>query len=470
MKRFMGKNFLLTTETARTLYHDYASMMPVIDYHCHIDPREIAEDKAFDNISQLWLGGDHYKWRLMRANGIDERYCTGDADDRDKFVEWARTLQKAVGNPLYHWSHLELQRYFDCHEPLTVDNAGEIYDYCNERLSHPDMGVRGIIKKSDVRVICTTDDPIDSLVWHKAIANDHSFEVKVLPAFRPDNAMNIEKPGYRDYISKLEAASGIHITSFESLIQAISDRIDFFDSMGCRTSDHGLNHVPYHPAPCSEIESIFTRRMNGGEVTFDEEMKFKTAFMLFVGMEYHRVSWAMQLHYGAKRDNNSLLYDKIGPNTGFDCIKTYAPMDELANYLNALAKTDQLPKTIIYSLNPADNAIIDTMAGCFQDTSAMGKVAHGAAWWFNDTKTGMVEQMTSLANTSLLANFIGMLTDSRSFLSYVRHEYFRRILCEMVGGLVENGEYPDDIEYLGTMLRDISYNNCARYFGFDTGL
>lgn len=466
MKPFMDKDFLLSTETAKTLYHDYAAKMPIIDYHCHINPQEIAEDRSFDTITQVWLGGDHYKWRQMRSNGIDEKYVTGDSTDFEKFEKWAQTLQKAIGNPLYHWSHLELKKYFDFHEPLTAKNAKEVFDLCNEKLQNKDMSVRNIIKKSNVEVICTTDDPIDSLEWHKKIAEDSTFDVKVLPAWRPDKAMNIEKPDYLDYLAKLEAVSGVKITNFETLKDALKVRLAYFDSMGCNVSDHALNYVMYKPATEAQIEEIFAKRFAGGSLTELEELQFKTAFMVFVGKEYNKLGWVMQLHYGTKRDNNVFRFNQLGPDTGFDCINTESSSAEMANFLNALNATDELPKTIIYSLNPTDNAAIGTVIGCFQDATCVGKVQQGSAWWFNDHKVGMIDQMTSLANLGLLANFNGMLTDSRSFLSYTRHDYFRRILCDLIGTWVENGEYPNDIEFLGQMVCDISYYNTKRYFGF----
>lgn len=466
MKEFMDKDFLLTTETAKVLYHDYAENMPIIDYHCHINPKEIAEDKQFDTITQVWLGGDHYKWRLMRANGVDEEFITGKADDQDKFQKWSETLPKAIGNPLYHWSHLELQRYFEYYKTLNKDTAKDVFPICNKKLNEPDMTARNIIKKSNVEIICTTDDPIDTLEWHKEIKNDKTFEVKVLPAFRPDKAMNIEKPDYLDYITKLSEVSKTPITSFSSLCDALKNRIAFFDSMDCKTSDHALEYVMYQPASTEEIEAIFAKRLKGDLPTPMEQLQFKTAFMIFVGKQYHKYNWVMQLHYGTKRDNNSHMFSKLGPDTGYDCINTYGSSAQMSEFLNALNVTDELPKTIIYSLNPNDNAAIDTVIGCFQGSTAVGKIQHGSAWWFNDHKTGMTEQLTSLANSNLLANFIGMLTDSRSFLSYTRHEYFRRILCDLIGKWVENGEYPNDIEFLGQMVKDISYNNVKRYFGF----
>lgn len=470
MKQFMDKEFLLSTETAQNLFHKYAETTPVLDYHCHIAPKEIAEDRKFENITQVWLGGDHYKWRQMRSNGIDEYYITGDATDREKFQKWAETLEKAIGNPLYHWSHLELQKYFGYTGALNGETAEEVWNLCNKKLQEDSMSVRNIIRQSNVKLICTTDDPIDSLEWHKVIAEDEEFDVQVLPAWRPDKAMNIEKPDYLDYLKKLEEVSQREIKTFEDLKEALKVRMEHFASYGCRASDHALEFVMYRPVSDEELEQIFAKRMRGELVSKEEELKYKTAFMLFVGREYHKRGWAMQLHYGCKRDNNILRYQELGPDTGYDCINNYAPSSEMADFLNALNQTDELPKTIIYSLNPNDNAAIGTILGCFQDQSAVGKVQQGSAWWFNDHKTGMTEQMTSLANLGLLGNFIGMLTDSRSFLSYTRHEYFRRILCEMIGNWVENGEYPADEQRLGKMIADISYNNAVNYFGFDLPL
>ncbi len=467
MKAFMDKDFLLSTETAKTLFHDHAEHMPVLDYHCHIDPREIAEDRQFDNITQVWLGGDHYKWRQMRTNGVDERYITGDAPDREKFQKWAETLAKAIGNPLYHWSHLELQRYFGYTGTLNGDTAEEVWNLCNAKLHEKSMSVRNIIKQSNVKLICTTDDPVDSLEWHKMIAEDPTFDVQVLPAWRPDKAMNIEKPEYLDYLAQLAKVSGVDIKTFADLQEALKKRLAFFDSMGCKVSDHALEYVMYKPATDKEIEAIFAKRMAGGAVSHEEELQFKTAFMVFVGRQYHRLGWAMQLHYGTQRSVNELMFNKLGPDTGYDHIDTYSSSKEMSSFLNALNRTDELPKTIIYSLNPVDNAAIGTVLGCFQDSSAVAKIQQGSAWWFNDHKVGMTEQMTSLANLGLLANFIGMLTDSRSFLSYTRHEYFRRILCDLLGKWVENGEYPADMKTLGEIVENISFNNAVNYFGFD---
>ena len=467
MKAFMDKDFLLSTPTAQKLYHDFAENTPILDYHCHINPKEIAEDRKFENITQVWLGGDHYKWRQMRSNGIDEYYITGDASDREKFQKWAETLEKAIGNPLYHWSHLELRKYFGYEGYLNGDTAEEVWNLCNAKLQEDSMTVRNLIKQSNVKLICTTDDPVDSLEWHKVIADDKTFDVQVLPAWRPDKAMNLEKPEYLDYLKTLSEVSGVEVKSFKDLMKALSLRMDFFASMGCCVSDHALEYVMYAPASEEEIEKIFAGRLNGGSVSREDEMKFKTAFMTAVGKEYHKRNWVMQLHYGCKRDNNVFRYNQLGPDTGFDCINNYAPSAQMADFLNALSSTDELPKTILYSLNPNDNESIGTILGCFQGPETVGKIQQGSAWWFNDHKVGMMNQMISLANLGLLSNFVGMLTDSRSFLSYTRHEYFRRILCELIGGWVENGEYPDDYKALEKIVKGISFNNAVNYFGFD---
>ncbi len=467
MKAFMDKDFLLSTPTAQKLYHEYAAVVPVLDYHCHINPKEIAENRKFENITQVWLGGDHYKWRQMRSNGIDEYYITGGASDREKFQKWAETLEKAIGNPLYHWSHLELKTYFGYDGYLNGDTAEEVWNICNAKLQEDSMTVRNIIKQSNVTLVCTTDDPVDSLEWHKVIAEDDTFDVQVLPAWRPDKAMNLEKPEYLDYLATLSKVSGIEIKTFADLKAALANRMDYFAAAGCSVSDHGLEYVMYIPASEEEVEAIFAKRMAGEAVTREEEIIFKTAYMVFVGKEYYKRNWVMQLHYGCKRDNNVFRYNQLGPDTGFDCINNYAPSAQIADFLNALSASDELPKTIIYSLNPNDNAAIGTILGCFQNPDAIGKIQQGSAWWFNDHKTGMTEQMISLANLGLLSNFVGMLTDSRSFLSYTRHEYFRRIMCELIGGWVENGEYPADYKALEKIVKGISYNNAVRYFGFN---
>ena len=466
MKPFLDKDFLLSTPTAQKLFHEYAENMPIIDYHCHINPQEIAEDKMFSNVTEVWLGGDHYKWRQMRSNGVDEYYITGDASPREKFQKWAETLEKAIGNPLYHWSHLELRRFFGYEGVLNGRTAEEVWNLCNAKLATKEMSVRGLIKMSNVKLICTTDDPVDNLHWHQVLKADKTFDVKVLPAWRPDKAMNLEKDFYLDYLKQLSEVSGVEIKDFASLKEALKIRMDYFAENGCTVSDHALNFIYFSPASEKTVDAILKKRLAGGTVTEEEQMTFKTAFMQFAAKEYHRRNWVMQLHFGCKRDNNALMYAKLGPDTGFDCIDNYAPAATAADFLNSLVATDELPKTILYSLNPNDNAYIGTLLGCFQDSSAVGKIQQGSAWWFNDHKTGMTEQMTSLANLGLLSNFIGMLTDSRSFLSYTRHEYFRRIMCELIGGWVENGEYPADYVALEEIVKGISYNNCVRYFEF----
>ena len=469
MKKFMDSDFLLNTEVAKSLYEKYADMtkIPVIDYHCHINPQEIYEDRKYDNITQVWLGGDHYKWRQMRTNGVDEKYITGDASDREKFQKWAEILPRLIGNPLYHWSHLELKYYFGYEGNLNADTAEEVWNLCNEKLRSSDFSVRNIIKKSNVKLICTTDDPVDSLEWHKKIKEDKSFDVQVLPAWRPDKSMGIEKPDYLDYVAKLENASGVKVTDYSSLKNAVVNRMDYFGQNGCSVSDHGLEYVMYEPSTDAEIEAIYNKVLAKEKVSREEELKFKTAFMVFLGREYAKRGWVMQLHYGAKRDNNQAAFAKLGVDTGFDCINNYAPSGQLADFLNALAVTDSVPKTIIYSLNPNDDAAISTIIGCFQGDGIRNKIQQGSAWWFNDHYTGMVNQMKSLASLSSLGNFIGMLTDSRSFLSYTRHDYFRRIMCNLIGSWVDNGEYPYEEKILADLVKGISYNNAVEYFGFD---
>lgn len=462
----MDENFLLSTETAQRLFHSYAETMPVLDYHCHISPEEIATDRRFENITQVWLGGDHYKWRFMRSCGVDEAYITGNASDRDKFFKWAEVLGKAIGNPLYHWSHLELQRYFDYHKPLNQNTASEVWELCNKKLAEKDMSARGLIRKSNVTLICTTDDPIDSLCYHKAIAEDQSFSVQVLPAWRPDRSIAIEKPDFAAYMEQLSSVSHIEINSFPALCKALKVRLDFFDSMGCVVSDHGLDYVMYAPATEQQADMILKKRLSGVALSHEEILQFKTMLLLFLGREYARRGWVMQLHYGVKRNNNTRLFQAIGADTGYDCIGDQAPAGELADFLNALECTNELPKTILYSLSPNDNAAIETIMGCFQNSQAVSKLQHGSAWWFNDHRPGMEAHLRSLASLGNLSGFVGMLTDSRSFLSYTRHEYFRRILCEYIGTLVENGEFADDEQILSDLVKDISYRNAVAYFGF----
>ena len=466
MREFIGDDFLLNSETAVKLYETFAKEMPIIDYHCHIDAKEIACDIRFENITQVWLGADHYKWRLMRTAGVEEKYITGDAPDREKFQKWAETLEMAIGNPLYHWTHLELKRYFNCDMVLNGDNAEAIWQHCNKMLKKPEMSARSLVINSGVKLICTTDDPADDLRWHKAIREDESFNVQVLPAWRPDNVMNIEKEEYADYINRLSEAAGVSVADYDSLKEALRVRMQYFADMGCVASDHGFEYIMYEPASDEEVAEIFNKALMGEKISHNEVLKFKTAFMLFVAKEYRKLGWVMQLHYSCKRNNNTKMFEKVGPDTGFDVINGNSQSWELADLLNAFEMNDSLPKTIVYSLNPNDNEAIDSIIGSFQNSEAVGKIQHGSAWWFNDNRDGMIRHMKSLANQGILGNFIGMLTDSRSFLSYSRHEYFRRILCDIVGEWVEAGEYPYDMASLEKIIKGISYNNVVRYFGF----
>ena len=459
MKNFMDKDFLLSSETARQLYEAYAAPMPIIDYHCHLDPREIYEDRQFENITRVWLGGDHYKWRLMRSAGVDERFITGDADDREKFQKWAETLGLAIGNPLYHWSHLELRSYFGYEGVLNGDTAEEVWKLCNEKLRRPDMSARNLILRSRVKALCTTDDPADTLEWHQKLADEGDFPVKVLPSFRPDKALGIEKPGYLDYLARLGAPE-----SFAGLKARLTERLDFFCALGCRVSDHGMEAVPFAPAPEEEIEGIFRRRLAGQLPTPLEEKQFKTALLLHLGRAYARRGLVMQLHFGVIRDNSPRIFRALGPDAGIDSIGDAISAKDLAAFLGALDETGELPKTILYSLNPNDNAALVTVMGAFQTGEAVGKLQHGSAWWFNDHKGGMIRQLSTLAADGYLAGFVGMLTDSRSFLSYARHEYFRRILCDLIGSWVENGEYPGDPKALRTIVEGICFYNAERYF------
>lgn len=466
MKKFMDQDFLLTTESAKKLYHEYAGKMPVLDYHCHLIPEEIAADKQFKNITELWLGGDHYKWRIMRSNGVAEKYITGDAPDKEKFKAFAEALPRAIGNPMYHWCHLELQRYFGYTGTLSEKTWEEVWDLCNEKLQDRSMSAKNLIRMSNVTLVCTTDDPVDDLHWHNEIAADKDFEVQVLPAWRPDLAMSPEKEGFVQYIEKLSKVSGITIDSFDSLKEALVKRLDYFVENGCVLTDHGLDYAEFELVSEAEMESIFQRSLHKEVMSLHDQRAFRTMTMLFLGKEYAGRNLVMQLHYGAKRENNEVVFHKAGANAGIDCINENGFSSQVADFLNALASTGQLPKTVIYSLNPVDNALIGTMIGCFQGEGVQGKIQQGSAWWFNDNKPGMIEQITTLASLGMLGNFIGMLTDSRSFVSYPRHEYFRRILCEYIGGLVENGEYPEDYEMLGKLVKDISYNNAVKYFRF----
>ena len=467
MKAFMDKDFLLSTETAWALYHGTAAAAPIIDYHCHVSPQEIFEDKRFANLYEVWLTGDHYKWRIMRSNGVEERFITGDADPREKFQKFAEALPKAIGNPMYHWCHLELKNYFGYEGALNGDTAQQVWDLAGERLQQPDMGARGIILKSNVAFIGTTDDPLDTLEWHQKPMADTTFPVTVAPTFRPDKALNMDKPGWADYIAALGELTGMTIATVADVKAALSQRLDHFGACGCRASDHGLDYMVYNPLPEAEVDAIMARALAGETVTIAEAEAYKTALLVFCGEEYARRGWVMQLHYNCLRNPNSQMLAALGPDTGFDCIGPAPSRAALSGLLDALYRTDSLPRTVLYSLDASDNAFIDTLIGAFQGTEVAGKLQHGSAWWFNDNKTGMQEQMTSLANLSLLGNFIGMLTDSRSFLSYTRHEYFRRILCDLIGGWVENGEYPADMDALTAIVRDICCDNAIRYFGLE---
>jgi glucuronate isomerase len=467
MKPFMDNDFLLHTETAKKLYHNVAANLPIIDYHCHVSPKEIFEDKKFDNLFEIWLSGDHYKWRIMRSNGVSEHYITGNADPREKFQKFAEALPKAIGNPMYHWCHLELKNYFGFDGILNGDTAEEVWNLAKDKLQNSALSVRDIIKKSNVAFIGTTDDPIDTLEWHKKIAEDDSFDTIVAPTFRPDKALNIEKSGWIDYIATLSNVTDVKIESVESLKLALKMRIDYFDSCGCKASDHGLDYMVYNKLPEDKLNELMQSAFKGEKISQDNADAFKTELLLFCAKEYAKRGWAMQLHYNCLRNPNSKMFSLLGADTGFDCIGPHESSATLPKILDELYSQDLLPKTIIYSLDASDNSFIDTLIGAFQGTEIAGKIQHGSAWWFNDNKQGMREQLISLANLSLLGNFVGMLTDSRSFLSYTRHEYFRRILCALVGEWVENGEYPDDEKTLSEIIGNICYYNSYRYFGLN---
>jgi len=464
MNGFIGEDFLLNSEAARKLYHDYAAKMPIVDYHCHVSPKEIFEDKHFANITEAWLAGDHYKWRLMRSNGVEEYYITGDAPAREKFQKFAETLPKAIGNPMVHWCHLELKAYLGYEGVLNGETAQEVWDLSCKVFQQENMGVRGLINMSNVRFIGTTDDPIDSLEWHAKIAADPTFKTTVAPSFRPDKALNIDKPGWKEYIASLSEASGTAICGIDSLEAALHSRIEHFAAHGCKASDHGLDFMVYQEASREELDAIIQKGLNGEAASAQEAAALKTALLLFCAGEYVRLGWAMQIHYNCLRNPNSSMLAKLGPDTGFDCVGPNNGSAAVAKFLDAAYKTGKLPKTVLYSLDGSDNAFLDTIIGAFQGTEVPGKLQHGSAWWFNDTKQGMIDQLVSLANLSILGNFIGMLTDSRSFLSYTRHEYFRRILCNLIGGWIENGEYPADFEYVGKLVQDICCYNAVRYF------
>jgi glucuronate isomerase len=467
MKKFLDENFLLHTKTAQQLYHEFAKPMPVIDYHNHLPPDQIANDSNFENLTQAWLYGDHYKWRAMRANAVQEDYVTGNKSDWEKFQKWTETVPYTLRNPLYHWTHLELQRYFDIDTILNADTAKKIYDECTEKLQTPEYSVRNLLRRMNVKLVCTTDDPIDSLEHHQKIKDD-GFEIPILPAFRPDNAMNVSSASkFNDYIKKLEAVSNISISSFDEFLMALQNRHDFFASMGCRVSDHGLEEIYAEDYTSTEIVGLFAKIRSGGALSPEEIKKFKSAMLVtFAEWDWEK-GFVQQYHLGALRNNNSRMLSKLGPDTGWDSIGDFSQAKALAKFLNRLDCNNKLAKTIIYNLNPADNELMATMTGNFNDGSAAGKVQWGAAWWFLDQKDGMTKQINTLSNMGLLSRFVGMLTDSRSFLSFPRHEYFRRILCNMFGEEIENGELPNDISWTGKLVQDICYSNARQYFNFN---
>ena len=470
MEPFLSEDFLLDTPAARQLYHGYAEGLPIVDYHCHIDPKDIFEDRRFENITQLWLEGDHYKWRLMRSNGVDEHFITGDASDREKFQKFAESLPRAIGNPLYHWCHLELKNYFGYQGVLNGTTAQQVWDLCNEALTHdPAMSARGLILKSKVTMIGTTDDPCSDLAWHRKLANDQSFPVQVYPSFRPDSVLNIRKPGFGESIARLARTTGKALDTVEAVCDALRGRIAYFDQNGCRVADHGLDYVMYRPVSNQQATETLRKALAGQPVTREEAEGYQTTLLLYCAREYQAHNWVMQLHFSCKRNPNSRMFAALGADSGFDCMAVTDSCDATYALMDALEREGNLPKTVLYSLNPADNPWIDTLLGAFQSSEIPGKIQHGSAWWFNDNKTGMTRHLESLANLGVLGNFIGMTTDSRSLLSYARHEYFRRILCRLLGRWVENGEYPADLESVGRLVEDICTNNALRYFGLSAG-
>ena len=465
---YITENFLLETEMARRLYHEYAAGMPIIDYHCHLPPQQIADDHRYRNMADVWLGGDHYKWRAMRANGVPERFCTGEAPDREKFRKWAETVPRLVRNQLYNWTHLELVRYFDIPDRLGPETAEQVWEAGNARLSEPGYSARGLMERSNVVLVCTTDDPADSLEHHRAVAEDESFNVQVLPTWRPDKGMAMENvSNFNDWVDKLAAAADTDIGSFAQYMEALGKRHDFFHEAGCRLSDHGIETA--YAAECTdgEVAAVFDKARGGTQPGPDEILKFKSAMLYRFGVMDHARGWTQQFHFGALRNVNSRMFEQLGPDTGFDAIGDFEIGRPFARLLDRLAAGEHLAKTIVYNLNPRDNVMLVTLLGGFQDGTVPGKMQFGSGWWFLDQIDGMLRQMEDLSQNGLLSRFVGMLTDSRSFLSYTRHDYFRRILCNMLGNDVARGVIPDDVELLGTLVRDVSYNNAARYFGFD---
>ena len=462
MKKFMDDDFVLKNETAKKLYHGYAKDMPIFDFHCHLSVEEIYNDKKFSSITEAWLGGDHYKWRLLREMGVEEKYITGDGGDYEKFLKYAEVMPYAIGNPIFHWTHLELRRYFGINDILSPKTAEKIYNQCNEKLKT--LTARKMITESNVKKLFTTDDPVDDLRFHKLLKEDPSFNVEVGPAFRPDKAINIEQPTFRPYISKLSEVSGVEINGAESLLKALTKRVDYFDEAGCVCSDHALDNVMYLPASDEEVDNIVKKALAGEALSHEEIERYKGWLLVRLGREYSKRGWVQQYHIGALRNNSERRLRLLGPDTGFDAIDDHVFAKKLSMLLDALDSTDELPKTILYCLNPRDNEVLAALMNCFQHAGVVGKIQFGSAWWFNDQKDGMERQLTALSQVGLLSKFVGMLTDSRSFLSYTRHEYFRRILCNMLGTLIEEGEYPDDIEFVGEIVRDICYNNAIKYF------
>jgi glucuronate isomerase len=467
MKPFLDENFLLKTKTAQRLYHEYAQSMPLIDYHCHLSPQQIAENVQFKNITDAWLSGDHYKWRAMRTNGVDESYCTGNKSDEDKFMKWAETVPYTMRNPLYHWTHLELQRYFGINEILNPTTAKGIYDTTSTMLQDPSYSTQGLIQKMNVRVICTTDDPIDSLEHHQQI-KDSNFGVKVFPAYRPDKAMEVNNAAnFKLYVRKVEEVTNTNIHHFADYLAALKSRHDFFGTMGCNVSDHGLEEIYAEEFSATEIEAIFVKANGGIALTITEQRKFKSCMLLqFAEWDWEK-GWIQQYHLGALRNNNTRMLQQLGPDTGWDSIGDFAQAAALAKFLNKLDSGNKLAKTIIYNLNPADNELMGTMIGNFNDGSVAGKIQFGSAWWFLDQKDGMERQINALSSLGLLSRFVGMLTDSRSFLSYPRHEYYRRIVCNLFGNEIEEGELPNDIAWTGKIIQDICFNNANQYFGWE---
>ncbi len=466
MKPFLDEDFLLHNKSAVKLYHNFAKPMPIIDYHCHLSPQQIADDVRFKNITQIWLYGDHYKWRAMRTNGVDEQFCTGNASDKDKFTQWAATVPYTLRNPLYHWTHLELKRYFGVTEILNEHSADRIYEQCTALLQQPDYSVKSLLRKMNVYTVCTTDDPVDTLEYHQKLKND-GFEIPILPAFRPDNAMNVADPEkFNSYLKKLEGVTNISISSFDDFLFALQNRHDFFASMGCGVSDHGLEEIYAEDFTGSEIDSIFNKVHSGKHLNDLEQRKFKSAMLVHFAEWNWEKGWIQQYHLGALRNNNSRMLATLGPDTGWDSIGDFQQGKNLSKFLGKLDNDDRLAKTILYNLNPADNELMATMVGNFNDGSVAGKIQFGAAWWFLDQKDGMVKQINALSNMGLLSRFVGMLTDSRSFLSYPRHEYFRRILCNLFGEEIENGELPNDIPWIGKVIQDICFYNAKNYFNW----